>query len=56
MAGHGVQNPYGPTPGRPYFHPVAQAWMTVGGTASGNARADKEAWKEVLDFLRQSLQ
>ena len=55
-AGHGVQNPYGPTPGRPYFHPVTQSWMTIGGTAAGNARADKEAWKGVLSFLKESLQ
>ncbi len=54
-AGHGVQNPYGPTPGRPYYHQVAKSWMTVGGTSEGNARADKQAWQEVLGFLNETL-
>lgn len=54
-AGHGVQNPYGPTPGRPYYHQVAGAWMTVGGTAQGNSSADKLAWEGVLSFLNETL-
>lgn len=54
-AGHGVQNPYGPTPGRPYYHQVAKSWMTVGGTAEGNAQADQQAWQEVLNFLKETL-
>ncbi len=54
-AGHGVQNPYGPTPGRPYYHQVAKSWMTVGGTALGNASADKLAWAGVLEFLKTTL-
>ena len=54
-AGHGVQNPYGPTPGRPYYHQVAGSWMTVGGTAQGNSSADKLAWEGVLKFLDESL-
>ncbi len=54
-AGHGVQNPYGPTPGLPYYHAVAKAWMTVGGSAEGNARADQQAWQGVLNFLKETL-
>lgn len=55
-AGHGVQNPYGPTNfGYPYFHPKIKQWMTVGGTGEGNARANEQAWKAVLEFLKETL-
>lgn len=53
--GHGVQNPYGPSASIPYAHPMAKTWMTIGGTAQGNARAHKQAWQEVLDFLQKTL-
>ncbi len=55
-AGHGVQNPYGPSaPGGIYYHPKAQSWHTVGGTVEGNARANEQAWQGVLDFLHRTL-
>lgn len=54
-AGHSVQFPYLSCPGLPYFHPRAKRWMTVGGTSEGNARADKQAWTEVLGFLKETL-
>lgn len=54
-AGHGVQNPYWPSSSFPYFHPRAKVWSTLGGTAEGNARANEQAWKEVLEFLNETL-
>lgn len=51
-----IQNPYGPRLTNPaYFHPMAQSWMTVGGTANDNAHADECAWHEVLEFLKRIL-
>ena len=54
-AGHGVQNPYWPSSSFPYFHPRAKTWETLGGTSEGNARANEQAWKEVLEFLKETL-
>lgn len=55
-AGHGVQNPYGPSiAGYPYFHPKIKKWHTIGGTREGNAHANEQAWKAVLEFLKETL-
>ena len=53
-AGHGIEHPYGPS-SNIYYHPKAETWMTIGGTAEGNARANEQAWKEVLEFLKKTL-
>ena len=54
-AGHGFEFPYVPSTDSPYYHSIGKFWCTLGGTAEGNARASKESWEEVLDFLKKHL-
>ena len=52
QAGHGFEFPYVPSSSKPFYHPIGKFWCTLGGTAAGNARANKESWQEVLNFLK----
>jgi dienelactone hydrolase/RimJ/RimL family protein N-acetyltransferase len=57
-AGHCFLFPYSPfmpIASQPIFYPEEQQWTSFGGTAKGNARANKEAWQEVLRFLEETL-
>lgn len=53
-AGHGFYFPYLPEADLPIYHPVGKFWCRFGGTATGNARANKESWQEVLNFLKKN--
>jgi dienelactone hydrolase len=55
-AGHFISLPFLPTTCNQYFHPVAQLWMTVGGTAKDDAFAAKDSWQKVKDFFQAHLQ
>jgi dienelactone hydrolase len=54
-AGHGFRYPYLPSVDRPA--PFARGlWCRMGGTAEGNARAARESWREMLQFLKETMQ
>ena len=54
-AGHNLfVFPYVPSIDLPV--PIASGWSLMGGTPEGNARAIKESWQEVLNFLKENLQ
>lgn len=54
-AGHYFEMPYAPSVSSPYLHPVANVWLTMGGTPEGNAHASIEAWHTALSFLEKHL-
>jgi dienelactone hydrolase len=55
-AGHGATRlPGEPTTDAATYHPVAEIWLAQGGTPSGNAGAQRDAWRSVLGFLRRHL-
>lgn len=49
--GHQIQMPYLPCSGRYKKHPIDSKTYDFGGTPSGNARAARQSWKEVISFL-----
>ena len=55
-AGHVIRFPYVPSSDLAICLPVVNIWFVFGGTAEGNARANKESWQEVLNFLKKTLQ
>ncbi|MFA5075167.1 MAG: acyl-CoA thioesterase/bile acid-CoA:amino acid N-acyltransferase family protein [Candidatus Babeliales bacterium] len=55
-AGHGFLFPYFPSSaGQPIYYPMGKFWVTLGGTAQGNALAAKKAWQETLNFLQKNI-
>ena len=53
-AGHGINVfPYTPSTDLPI--PIGPVWCVFGGTAEGNAHANKKSWEEVLTFLKKHL-
>lgn len=38
------------------FQLTDESWLIHGGSTEGNAHAHKEAWNEVLRFLKENLQ
>lgn len=57
-AGHAIlfpYPPYMPAIGHPVFISEDNLWSSYGGTAAGNARASQDSWKEILDFLKKTL-
>lgn len=54
-AGHAIGFPYVPTTEIARVHPVAGVLISGGGTAEANARANRESWRAVLDFLAEAL-
>lgn len=55
-AGHMLTRQFLPAIGLPFYHHVDKNWYALGGTAEGNAHANKESWREVLGFLEKTLQ
>jgi dienelactone hydrolase len=55
-AGHAIGPPGWPT-GESYvvMHPVSREWLVLGGTPRGTARAERESWLLVRDFLEAHL-
>jgi len=54
-AGHAIfAIPYSPSIDLPAH--IKTSWVPFGGTQEGNARAQKESWQEVLDFLKENLE
>jgi dienelactone hydrolase len=49
-AGHGAMGAPLPPSDR-----VMQAWARLGGTASANAEARAHSWRQIIDFLKESL-
>jgi dienelactone hydrolase len=47
--------PYMPVASQPIFYPNEDQWTSFGGTPEGNAYANRESWKEVLEFLSETL-
>lgn len=55
-AGHGgTRLPGDPTTDAAMYHPRGQIWLAQGGTAHGNARAQRDAWDKVVGFLHRHL-
>lgn len=54
-AGHMLNRPFLPSIDLPLCHPQDKSWYAMGGTAKGNAYANQESWKEVLNFLKKTL-
>jgi len=53
-AGHNLLiPPYIPSLDLPV--PIGSGWSLMGGTQEGNARAQKEAWHEIIQFLEKQL-
>ena len=50
-AGHAISFPYEPTFEKPFYHPVPKKWFILGGSKKGNAYADKNSWKQALNYL-----
>lgn len=53
-AGHNLFN-FPNVPSTDYPVPFGPVWGLLGGTAEGNARANKELWQDVLNFLDETL-
>lgn len=53
-AGHIYDFPFLPIESS-FFHPVSKTWLSIGGTVEGNAHAIEQAWKFVLEFLKETL-
>jgi dienelactone hydrolase len=54
-AGHSIRAPYIPTTVTNMQHPVDGGLYALGGTPEGNARANADSWRRVLDFLNEHL-
>lgn len=54
-AGHSIRAPYIPTTVTDMQHPVDGGLYALGGTPEGNARANADSWRRVLDFLNEHL-
>ena len=54
-AGHVIRFSYVPSSDLRMYLPVVKIWFVFGGTAQGNARANKESWQDVLNFLKKTL-
>ncbi len=52
-AGHSIGAGIFPTTVNQSFHPIRKAFIDLGGTPEGLARARAESWPKVLAFLRQ---
>jgi dienelactone hydrolase len=52
-AGHSIGTGIFPTTVNQSFHPIRKAFIDLGGTPEGLARARAEAWPRALEFLRQ---
>jgi hypothetical protein len=50
-AGHALEFPGYPTTNLVFEHPVYKQRMTFGGTPAGTARAQRESWNQILNFL-----
>ena len=50
-AGHAISFPYEMAFEKPFYHPVAKKWFILGGSKKGNANANQNSWKEVLNYL-----
>jgi dienelactone hydrolase len=50
-AGHAISFPYVPTGITQLAHPVTGTIVRFGGTAAGNAFANEDSWRHVLQFL-----
>jgi|SaaInlStandDraft_4_1057021.scaffolds.fasta_scaffold07259_2 dienelactone hydrolase len=54
-AGHMFSVPYIPSISLPSYNPLKKSWSTLGGTTEDNAKASKESYKAVLNFLEKTL-
>lgn len=54
-AGHGINIPGLPIPDPVYFHPVANLWLSTGGSRSADAKASADSWNKMILFLQESL-
>ena len=54
-AGHSIRAPYIPTAVTDMQHPVDGGLYALGGTPEGNARANEDSWRRVLQFLNEHL-
>jgi dienelactone hydrolase len=55
-AGHNATAlPGDPTTEGAVFHPVMGAWLELGGTPEGNARAQRDAWGRVITFFHRHI-
>ncbi len=54
-AGHGIRAPHLPTTVNSGRHPIRGFLVARGGESAAHARAQREAWPEVLRFLRETL-
>lgn len=52
-AGHSIGGGISPTTVTQSFHPIRKAYIDLGGTPEGLARARADAWPRALEFLRQ---
>ena len=54
-AGHSILFPYVPTTQSTYVHPVSGRFSTLGGAAQANADANRHAWQQAQEFLREAV-
>lgn len=54
-AGHAIGFPFVPTTQIARVHPVAGVLISGGGTPLANARANRESWQAVLEFLAEAV-
>jgi len=54
-SGHAIGFPFVPTTEIARVHPVAGVVIDGGGTPAANARANRQSWAQVLDFLAEAV-
>lgn len=50
-AGHNIGHPYMPSSTHSYVHPLSHLELALGGTDAGDAHANADSWRRVLEFL-----